>query len=78
MNNTNVKIELTVDEVKDIMRKATRKVDSTGFKPGERCEDIWGWFWTLLDKRLGRETTLQEYYAYGNLPGVEDVMFFGK
>ena len=40
MSNTNVKIELTVDEVKDIMRKATRKVDSTGFKPGERCEDF--------------------------------------
>lgn len=74
MNNKNIKIELTVDEVKNIMINAARKVDSIGFKRGHRREDIWGWFWTMLDERLGRETTIEEYYAYGNLPGVEEMM----
>lgn len=74
MNNTNVKIELTVDEVKGIMRKAVHEINNKGYKPGQRREDIWGLFWALLDKRLGRETTLEEYYAYGDLPGVEELM----
>lgn len=74
MNNKSIKIELSVDEVKGIMRKAVHEINNKGYKPGQRREDIWGLFWSLLDKRLGRETTLEEYYAYGNLPGVEELM----
>lgn len=74
MSNKSIKIELSVDEVKGIMRKAVHEINNKGYKPGQRREDIWGLFWSLLDKRLGRETTLEEYYAYGNLPGVEELM----
>lgn len=78
MNTNEIKIELSIDEIKKLMRKARAKVDNNyAYVPGTRREEIWGWFWAYLDKRLGRELSLKEFYAYSNQPGVEELVFRG-
>ena len=78
MDTTEIKIELSLEEIKKIMRKARNKVDNNyAYVPGTRRDEIWGWFWAYLDKRLGRKLTLKEFYAYSNQPGVEELVFRG-
>ena len=73
--NPEINIELRPDDVKNIMCKARDRVDRSAYKPGSRREKIWGWFWKYLEKRLGRELTLDEFYAYSNIPGVKELIF---
>ena len=46
-------ITFDLDNVKSIFCKAINKVDNGKYRPGHRIEEIYGWFWTYLEKQYG-------------------------
>lgn len=46
-------IKFDLDNVKSIFCKSIQKVDNGKYRPGHRVEDIYGWFWTYLEKQYG-------------------------
>lgn len=68
-------VVVTKAEAVEMMKDAIKKADKKGYRPGHRIENIWGYFWEMIEKKVNASVNYGDIAKLKKLINANELIF---